>query len=40
MIEGRAITKEDVKNFIIDVLNTCDKDEYDYIMNRLVEEAC
>jgi hypothetical protein len=39
VVEGRAIPKEDVKNFIKDLLNTCDECEYKYIMERLVEEA-
>jgi hypothetical protein len=40
VIEGRAIPKEDVKNFIKDLLNACDECEYLYIMERLLEETC
>lgn len=38
VLEGRLIFKEDLKNFIVDLLRECEDDEVDYILERLTEE--
>jgi hypothetical protein len=35
LVEGRAISKEDVKETIAEMLETCSKEECDYIMQRI-----
>ena len=34
-VEGRAISKDDVKETIAEMLETCNKDECEYIMQRI-----
>ena len=38
VVEGRSISKEEVKNFIVDLLGNCGDNEIDYILERLDAE--
>jgi len=37
-VEGSSISKEEVKNFIVDLLRNCGDNEVDYILDRLDAE--
>lgn len=37
VVNGTPISKEELKNFIVDMLRECDDDECEWIQKRLIE---